>query len=226
MTSAPSPPPDLPDPAIVDVDSDRFVAIETAWRAAEHRAQTEHAKRVEADARIAELEATVAALEEERAWLIDEVQAGSLPIFDGRQEDVEQGLAPDGSDPRLLGMGLAVTAIVAGLVTILALFNERYIFCAVMLIITITLAYWANATWVSPVEISVTRGVVYIDQGEERHRFDLRNDKTQVTMTGAPGGGSWEVRFSRKGMDSYVVRAGMVDAHRFVEQLREWRPEL
>ena len=81
-------------------------------------------------------------------------------------------------------------------------------------------------TKVVPVEVSVVRGMVYVQQGESSYRFDLRKPETAVDMVGQPGDAGWAVHFGRRGLDPFVVDASMVDAAEFVRQLREYRPAL
>ncbi|WP_183096424.1 hypothetical protein [Nocardioides stalactiti] len=170
------------------------------------------AELVAAQARISELEAEMS---EPRS------------IFDGT-DSIGAGLARDGSDPRALSLILAATAVVAGMVAFLALLNGNLStpFGFAMILTTLGLAYAATRTRVGMVEVSITRGVVYIEKGESSYRFDVRNEHTLVDMDGEPGDSYWQVRFHRKGMDDFVVDADMVDPHEFVRQLREHRPSL
>ena len=162
--------------------------------------------------RIAELEAT-----------------GEAPfsIFDSEPSGAA-GLARDGSDPRVLSMLLLATAVVAGLVALLALLNGNLDtpFGFAMIVIAIGLAWASARTHVGPAQVTVTNGVVYIEKGDSSYRFDVRNEHTRLEMQGDPGDSYWQVMFHRKGMDPFVVDADMVDPAEFVRQLREWRPEL
>lgn len=150
----------------------------------------------------------------------------SLSLFDQPQASVRGSLAADGSDPGVLPMALLGLAVVAGLATALALLNGRMVFGTVMLAATGLLGWAARATWVAPVQVDVIRGVVYVEQGQEKHRFDLRSEATRVEVRGRAGDLDWEVRFARRGLDPVVVHAGHVDAHAFLAQMREYRPEL
>ncbi|GAA1503788.1 hypothetical protein [Nocardioides humi] len=170
----------------------------------------------------AELEsarAAVAALEAE--------SADSLSLFEGEVQPGDR-LTGDGSDPRVLSLVLGATAVVAGMVTLLTLINGKLgsPFGIAMVLVTIGLAWGAVRTRVVPVEVSVVRGIVYVEQGESTHRFDLRKPGTPVEMVGRPGEAGWAVRFGRKGLDPFVIDGSMVDAEEFVRQLREYRPHL
>lgn len=171
-------------------------------------------------AELAEAKARIAALEARSS-------EGPLSLFEGG-EDTGGRLAGDGSDPRVLSFVLGATAIVAGMATLLALFNGNLLspFGIIALVLTVGLAWAAFSTKVEPVEVSVVRGLVYIKKGESTHRFDVRNASTQVEQVGTPGEAGWELRFARRGMDPFVITASMVDAPDFVAQLRQWRPEL
>ncbi len=115
----------------------------------------------------------------------------------------------------------------SGLAALVAFFSGSVGLGLLMLAITVALLWFLSTTRVPPIEISVNRGIVYIDQGDSKHRFDLRNERTQVEMSGKPGDRDWEVRFLRRALDPFVIRAGMLDdAEGFVRNLRQWRPEL
>lgn len=144
------------------------------------------------------------------------------------QPDSSDRLTGDGSDPRVLSLSLAATAVVAAMVTVLTLVNGKLVtpFGVVMVLLTIVLAWGAARTRVVPVRVSVVRGVVYVEQGETSHRFDLRKEQVQVQMVGQPGDPGWTVRFPRRHMEPIVIDRTMVDPHDFVRQLREYRPQL
>jgi len=182
---------------------------------AEQQAADLAAELAAANARIADLEA---AAEEQ------------ISIFDGTGDtgSVASGLARDGSDPRVLSLILAATAVVAGMVALLALVNGNLDspFGLAMIVATLALAYAAARTRVPGVEVSVSRGVVYVVKGESSYRFDVRQEHTLVDMVGQPGDSYWQVHFHRKGMDDLVIDADMVDPHEFVRLLREHRPNL
>lgn len=194
--------------------------------------------RAERDAlaeRCARAEQEVAALRAELASArarLAETEAGAAPLslFEGDApgERAPDGMAGDGSDPRILSLVLGATAVVAAMVTLLAFVNGNLStpFGFAMVAITVGLAYAAARTRVQPVRVSVTRGVVYAEKGETTYRFDLRNERTLVEMTGNPGDAYWQVAFHRKGMDPFVVDTDMVDPHDFVRRLREYRPDL
>ncbi|MCR1786166.1 hypothetical protein KVF89_26785 [Nocardioides carbamazepini] len=158
---------------------------------------------------------------------LEEPGGDSLSLFEGEPLTGDR-LTGDGSDPRVLSMVLGATAIVAGMVALLTLINGKLgtPFGIAMVLIAIGLAWAAARTRVVPVEVSVVRGIVYVEQGESTHRFDVRKPGTRVEMVGRPGDAGWAVRFPRKGMDPFVVDGSMVDAEEFVRQLREHRPEL
>lgn len=159
---------------------------------------------------------------------ISELESAAAPasIFDGGSPG--DGLALDGSDPRVLSMALAATSVVAGMVAVLALLNDNLgtPFGIAMTATTLGLAYAAARTRVQATEVTVTNGVVYARKGETSYRFDVRQPGTSLDMVGQPGDPSWQVYFHRKGMDDFVVDARMVDPHRFVRELREHRPDL
>lgn len=179
--------------------------------------------------RCADAEAQVARLSGEladaHARLASYEDADHLSLFDGTTDERITG---DGSDPRVLSLVLGATAVVSGMVALLALVNGKLgtPFGFIMIVLTLGLAWGAARTKVVPVEVSVVRGMVYVQQGESSHRFDLRKPETPVEMIGRPGDAGWAVHFGRRGMDPFVIDASMVDPDHFARQLREYRPEI
>jgi len=179
-----------------------------------------------AEGQVAALTRELAAARERVAQL--EADDGSLSLFEGDPGPGSDRLTGDGSDPRILSLVLGATAVVAAMVALLALLNGKIAtpFGVVMIALTIGLAWGAARTRVVPVEVSVVRGIVYVEQGETTYRFDLRKPGTQVEVSGRPGESGWAVRFPRRNLDPFVVDGSMVDAADFTRQLREYRPEL
>lgn len=178
----------------------------------------------DAEARAAELAGELADVRA-RLASYESADHDHLSLFDGTTDDRITG---DGSDPRVLSLVLGATAVVSGMVALLALVNGKLgtPFGFVMVVLTLGLAWGAARTKVVPVEVSVVRGMVYVQQGESSHRFDLRKPETAVDMVGRPGDAGWAVHFGRRGMDPFVIDASMVDPGHFARQLREYRPEL
>lgn len=180
--------------------------------------------------RCARAEAEVARLRTELARAVPAEGTGGPEPFAIFDDEPASGtrLVGDGSDPRVLSMILTATAVVTGMVAVLAFFNGNLLtpFGGVIVALTVALAWGASRTRVVPVEVSVNRGIVYVDQGSTSHRFDVRRPTAGVEMLGQPGDAGWQVRFRRKGLEPFVVDATMVDPHDFVRQLREWRADL
>lgn len=176
------------------------------------------------------LDEAMAELSAARDRIAELESSGEAPfsIFDATEQSGSGGLAKDGSDPRVLSMLLAATAVVAALVALLALLNGNLDtpFGFAMVLIAAGLAWGSAHTRIGAVQVSITNGVVYIEKGESSYRFDVRNEHTKLEMQGDPGDSYWQVKFYRKGMDPFVIDADMVDAEEFVRQLREWRPAL
>lgn len=187
------------------------------------------ARRVrDAERRVEELTAELAAA---RAR-IEELESGSAPLslFDdgGAEEEPVPALTGDGSDPRILSLVLGATAVVAGMVALLALVNGNLFtpFGFVIVALTIGLAYAAHRARVPSADVSVVRGVVLVDKDGSTHRFDLKNENTKLDVQGRPGDAFWQVKLIRRGLEPFVVDASMVDPREFMAQLREYRPEL
>ncbi|TYL45576.1 hypothetical protein FXB39_17360 [Nocardioides sp. BGMRC 2183] len=180
-----------------------------------------------AEAEVARLQGELADTRAAHAAGSEDMPTG-VGILPGDDPPAADALVGDGSDPRVLSLILTATAVVTGMVGVLALINGNLLsgFGVVIVVLTIALAWGAVRTRVVPVEVSIVRGMVYIEQGDSSHRFDIRSSPESVSMVGRPGDAGWQIRFRRRGLDPFVVDASMVDPHPFVEQLREWRPEL
>lgn len=176
-----------------------------------------------AERRADELAAELAALHAEL-----DGDPGRLSLFDDLPPDDTPGLAEDGSDPAVLPMALGGTAVVTGMVGLFAAFSGGLAspVALLMLGLTCVLAVLAWNSRVERFEVSVGRGMVYIDSSSNSYRFDLRTTTTRIEMEGEPGHPGWQVRFLRRHLDPFTVDASMVEPHEFVRQLREWRPEL
>jgi hypothetical protein len=180
------------------------------------------ARAVEAERRAEALEAELA---QARAELADD---GRLSIFDDVPDDDTPGRAADGSDPAVLPLALGGTAVVTAMVGLLAAFDRGLVSPVSLLMFALTglLAYLAWNSRVETFEVSVSRGMVYVDSSSSSYRFDLRTSTTQIEMSGQPGEPGWEVRFLRRHLEPFKIDASMVDPTEFVHQLRQWRPEL
>lgn len=176
-----------------------------------------------AEAKVASLTAELDAARD-RIAALEAQEDGSLSLFDG-EPSAGDSLTGDGSDPRVLSLVLGATAVVAGMVALLAMLNGKLAtpFGLSMVALTIGLFWGAARTRVVPVEVSFSRGTVYIQQGESSYRFDLTRPETSVDMVGQPGDAGWAVHFGRRGLDPFVIDGSMVDAAEFTRQLREHR---
>jgi hypothetical protein len=188
------------------------------------------AERDALEARALEAERQAEALAAELAAARDALafDEGRLSLFDDVAPDTTPGLAADGSDPAVLPIALGGMAVVTAMVTLLAALDRGLAspVSLVMLALTCLLGYLAWQSRVETFEVSVSRGMVYIDSSSASYRFDLRTPTIQVEMAGKPGQAGWQVRFLRRHLDPFTVDASMVDPAEFVRQLREWRPEL
>ena len=171
-------------------------------------------------------EALAAELAEARAELA--VDPTRLSLFDDLADAEPSPRATDGSDPAVLPIALGATALVAAMVALLAAFDRGLAspVALVMLGLACLLTYLAFQSRVERFEVSVGRGMVYIDSSSDSYRFDLRSSTTKIEMTGQPGDPGWQLRFLRRHLEPFTVDATMVDPVEFVREVREWRPEL
>ena len=183
---------------------------------------------LEARALEAERRAEALAAELSQAYADLAADDDRLSLFDELAPDDTPGLAADGSDPSVLPIALGGTAVVTAMVGLLAAFDRGVAspIALLMFALTVLLAYLAWNSRVERFEVSVSRGMVYVDSSSTSYRFDLRTSTTRVEMYGQPGEPGWQVQFLRRHLDPFTVDASMVDPHEFTRQLREWRPEL
>lgn len=209
-----------------DLDTNAATPLDVERANLEQRCSTAEEQVRQLRRELDEVRAQLAAVEAERAA---QAEATGLSLFD--RDDTgpaSDRLTGDGSDPRILSLTLAATAVVAAMVVFLTLINGKLLtpFGLVIVLIAIALAWGAARTRVQPVEVSITRGIVYVDRGDSSYRFDIRNGRTAVEMLGRPGDSGWQVRFARRHMEPFVIDASMVDPHEFTRQLREHLPHL
>ncbi|WP_141015518.1 hypothetical protein [Nocardioides sambongensis] len=160
------------------VDGDDLAALPADELAARCRAAEAEAARLRSDLAAARTELAQLA-ERERAARNEPTGAddqGGLGIFPSEDAPTADALVGDGSDPRVLSVILTATAVVTGMVGVLALVNGNLFsgFGLVIVVLTVVLAWAAVRTRVVPVEVSIVRGMVYIEQGDSSHRFDIR----------------------------------------------------
>lgn len=171
-------------------------------------------------------EALAAELAELRAEQV--VDPDRLSLFDDLPSDDTSGVAEDGSDPAVVLLALGGTAVITGVVALYAMFDRGLFSPIALLLLALTclLGYLAWNSREETFEVSVSRGLVYIDSSSDSYRFDLRSTTTKIEMTGQPGDAGWQLSFLRRHLDPFTVDATMVDPVEFVRQVREWRPEL
>jgi hypothetical protein len=153
-----------------------------------------------------------------------EAANSSLSLFEGGSGT---GVRTGGeqSDTRILSLVLTATAVVSAMVVLLALLNGNLlsVFGLFMLLLTAGLAWGAIATRVEPTTVYVTRGVVHIEQGDTKYRFDLSHRDTRIEQHGAPGDADWRVVLSRRHTGPFTVDATLVDPEKFAAQVEQYR---
>ncbi len=181
------------------------------------------ARALEAERRAEALAGELAELRAEEA-----VDPDRLSLFDDLPPDDTPGRATGSSDPAVVTLALGGTAVITGVVALYAAFDRGLISPVALLLLAVTflLGYLAWNSKEEKFEISVGRGMVYIDSSSDSYRFDLRSSTTKIEMIGQPGDPGWQLRFLRRHLDPFTVDATMVDPVEFVRQVREWRPEL
>ena len=171
-------------------------------------------------------EALAAELAELRAEQV--VDPERLSLFDDLPPEATTDLAASRRDPTVVPVALGATAVVTGMVALFATFDRGLFSPLTLLLLALTclLGYLALNSRVETFEVSVSRGMVYIDSSSDSYRFDLRSSTTQLEMVGQPGNPGWQLNFLRRNLDPFTVDASMVDPVEFVQRIREWRPDL
>jgi hypothetical protein len=188
------------------------------------------AERDALEARVVAAEERAEALAAELAELRAEqvVDPGRLSLFDDLPPEDATDLAASRRDPTVVPVALGATAVVTGMVALFAMFDRGLFSPLTLLLLALTclLGYLSFNSRVETFEVSVSRGMVYIDSSSDSYRFDLRSSTTQLEMIGQPGDPGWRLNFLRRHLDPFTVDASMVEPVAFVQQIREWRPEL
>ncbi len=70
------------------------------------------------------------------------------------------------------------------------------------------------------------QGILKVTVGDFNSTFDLTSPNTKIEQTGTPGSRNWRINILRRSMSPVAVDSRMVDAHSFLEALRQWRPDL
>ncbi len=219
----------------------RAIAADRARLQAEERAQHAEQSRSDLEARLAHVVAELEILRGQSDAQLDALAAqnghhspasseGSFSLFQD-QLNSQPSLAADGSDPGVLPVALAGTAVVAFMVVVLAAANGRLFapFGLAMVVIAGALAYFAWQTRVERIDVKISSGgIVYVERSSTGAlRYDLSSNSTQVTMNGQPGTTTWDLTFARgNGRDPFTVTAAMVNSVDFVERVRAFRPDL
>ncbi|MCW2792832.1 MAG: hypothetical protein JWO76_1930, partial [Nocardioides sp.] len=223
-------------------------AVEAAVRRQAELAEEAITERLAAEEQARDL---AEALAETRALLMDELtirrrwwqrpQAVVLPPLPAGVPETEPErttrTTPDDADElvtfgpprssRAVTVVLALAALAAAGFTVyaaLAPLSTAVLVAAGVATVLLAVLAWRVRPLVSHVRID--RGLVDIVAGERHHRFDLRNDRTRVEMTGEPGTREWQVLFLRRSLEPVTVTSRMVDSVAFTETLRKWRPDL
>lgn len=179
-----------------------------------------------AERRIEELTAQLDAAQR-RIEQDEEAAAASLSLFEGGTA-TNQPTGGDGTDARVIPVVLGATAVVSGMVVLLSFLNGNLfsIFGIAMIAITAALAWGAAATRVEPVSVSITHGVVHVEKGDSKYRFDLNHEDTRVEQQGRPEDPEWRITFARRYTGPIHVDASMVDPVRFAAEVKQYRPRL
>lgn len=179
-----------------------------------------------AEQRVKELTAQLDAAQR-RIQQDEEAAAASLSLFEGGTA-THQPASGNGADARVIPVVLGATAVVSGMVVVLSFLNDNLfsIFGIAMVAVTAALAWGAAATRVEPVSVSIARGVVHVEKGDSKYRFDLSNEETKVEQLGRPEDADWQITFARRYTGPIHVDASMVDPVRFVAEVKQYRPSL
>jgi hypothetical protein len=77
-----------------------------------------------------------------------------------------------------------------------------------------------------PKRVRIEDGILAVNSGESRYKFDLANPRVQLEMPYPPTSRRWRVQVHRTGMAPFEIDASMVDPQEFTEAIRQFRPNL
>jgi hypothetical protein len=124
----------------------------------------------------------------------------------------------------LVALGLAA---VVGMRAIKGTLWDDIAFSATLTVVAAILLGYALKASNSSRSVSIDEtGVLKVTQGDTNSTFDLTSPNTKIEQTGTPGSRAWRVLILRRSMAPVVIDARMVDAHTFLEALRQWQPDL
>ncbi len=125
----------------------------------------------------------------------------------------------------LLLVGQAVAAIGAVFVGIVAIQGELITYGGIVAaLVTLAAVLLVLHTGASTSRVTLDQGNLEVVHGDNRHRFDLTADSTEVEHFGDPGEPDWHMQIARRGLSPVTITPRVVDPEPFTEAVLSWRP--
>ncbi len=126
----------------------------------------------------------------------------------------------------VLMVGQAVAAVGAVFVGIVAIQGELVSYAGIAAaLVTLAAVLVVLRTGAMTSRVSLDQGLLEVVHGDNRHRFDLTVDSTQLELSGEPGDPDWKMLVSRRGLSPVTVTSRVVDPEPFTEAVLSWRPD-
>ncbi len=125
----------------------------------------------------------------------------------------------------VLLVGQAVAAIGAVFVGIVAIQGELITYGGIVAaLVTLAAVLLVLRTGAMTSRVTLDQGSLEVVHGDNRHRFDLTVDTTEIELFGEPGDPDWRMQIARRGRSPVTVTSRVVDPEPFTEAVLSWRP--
>ncbi|MCX6398969.1 MAG: hypothetical protein NTX33_03420, partial [Propionibacteriales bacterium] len=132
----------------------------------------------------------------------------------------------DSLGPIAILAALACAAVVARMAIIGTLRDDIALSATMTIAAAVLLMYALRMSNTSRSVHIDESGLLKVTVGDTNSRFDLTSPNTKIEQTGTAGQRNWRILVLRRSMSPVAIDSRMVDAHTFLEALRQWKPDL